>query len=85
MGSISGSMEFQEGPLSLGKLDNVQISDPTWLEELENINIENSERGHGTCDQSYNINTIIPAITTLYTNMFISLITYLRGPFTHIF
>ena len=27
----------QEGPLSLGKLDNDQISDPTWLEGLENI------------------------------------------------
>ena len=40
-----------------------------------------TQRGHGTCDQSYKINTIIPAITTLYTNMFISLITYLRGLF----
>ena len=32
---------------------------------------ELGKRGHRTCDQSYKINTIIPAITTLYTNMFI--------------
>ena len=42
------------------------------------------ERGHRVCDQSYKINTIIPAITSLYTNMFIWLITYLCGPFVSI-
>ena len=44
-----------------------------------------AKRGHRTCDQSYKINTIIPAITTLYTNMFISLITYIPGPFTRLY
>ena len=39
---------------------------------------ENGQRGHDK------INTILPAITTLYTNMFISLITYLRALFRHL-
>ena len=36
------------------------------------------ERGHGDCRQSYKINTIIPAITSLSTNIFISLIANFR-------
>ena len=36
-------MEVQEGPLSLGKLDNDQISDATWLEGLENIKNRKSQ------------------------------------------
>ena len=39
------------------------------------------ERGHGDCRQSYKINTIIPAITSLSTNIFISLMAYFRGLF----
>ena len=41
----------------------------------------NEQREHGVCDQSYKINTIIPAIICLSSNMIISLIPYLRGLF----
>ena len=33
--------------------------------------LKTPKSGHGVCDQSYKINTINPAITSLYTNMFI--------------
>ena len=43
------------------------------------------ERGHVYCYQSYKFNTIIPATTSVSSNIIISLITYLRGLFLPIF
>merc|ERR1712208_191852 len=39
------------------------------------------ERGHCHCCQSLKINTIIPAITSLSSNMFLSLTTFFHGLF----
>ena len=46
LGSILGSMKVQEGPLSLGRVGNDQISGPTWLEGLENIKNRKSRNFH---------------------------------------